>query len=36
MVHKQCKPTVEQGTPDLNNFEMIEAMGLKEVASRYP
>jgi hypothetical protein len=34
MERKQSKPTVEQGSP--NNFEIIEAMGLKIIASRSP
>jgi hypothetical protein len=35
MVHKQSKPVVEQGSPNnlnLNNFIIIEAMGLKVIA----
>jgi hypothetical protein len=39
MVHKQSKPTAEQGSPknlNLNNFKIIEAMGLKIIASRPP
>jgi hypothetical protein len=35
--HKQSKPIVLQGSPNtfnLNNFKMIQAMGLKNIASR--
>jgi hypothetical protein len=39
MEHKQPKPTAEQGSPNkmnINKFKMIEALGLKIIASRSP
>jgi hypothetical protein len=39
MEHKQFKPTAEQGSPNNSEpqyYKMIEAMGLKIIASKSP
>jgi hypothetical protein len=36
MEHKKSKPTVHLTHLNLNNFKLLEAMGLKNIGSRPP